>query len=279
MIGSLVGLVATLLALVLGLLIWTSHGVFTAQQSQLELIAHSIARLHFKLKAYGAEATSADALLYEQALRARARFWAEDARGRDDVPSTDVPASGMAMRVALTSLRPTSDEQRQHLAAAKELCNTVFETQLTMLRSLVNPVPSLLLNVVLSWSCILFFSYGLLSVINALTAIMAALARSGRERCVPDPRTQRPLFGPLQDVARRLRSPYPAHIRGRREEDAVLRIGAVPRIRDITVGAHAVLFHRMPHAHALRTWASRLGCAEVGFISRGTGRMARSIRA
>ena len=175
MIGSLVGLVATLLALVLGLLIWTSHGVFTAQQSQLELIAHSIARLHFKLKAYGAEATSADALLYQQALRARARFWAEDARGRDDVPYADVPAGGMAMRVALTSLRPTSDEQRQHLAAAKELCNTVFETQLTMLRSLVNPVPSLLLNVVLSWSCILFFSYGLLSVINALTAIMAAL--------------------------------------------------------------------------------------------------------
>ena len=38
MISSVVGLDATLLALVLGLLIWTSHGLFTAQQGQLQTI-------------------------------------------------------------------------------------------------------------------------------------------------------------------------------------------------------------------------------------------------
>jgi len=41
MIGSVVGLDATLLALVLGLLIWTSHGLFTAQQAQLQTIGRS----------------------------------------------------------------------------------------------------------------------------------------------------------------------------------------------------------------------------------------------
>ena len=34
MVGSVVGLVASLLSLVLSLLIWTSHGIFTTQQSQ-----------------------------------------------------------------------------------------------------------------------------------------------------------------------------------------------------------------------------------------------------
>src|SRR5271157_1218144 len=45
MVGFVVGLVASLLSLVLSLLIWTSHGLYTTQQSQLQTIAGSIFRL------------------------------------------------------------------------------------------------------------------------------------------------------------------------------------------------------------------------------------------
>ena len=55
MVGLVVGLVASLLSLVLSLLIWTSHGLCTAQQSQLQTIGSSIIRLDFVLKAYGPE--------------------------------------------------------------------------------------------------------------------------------------------------------------------------------------------------------------------------------
>ena len=57
MIGSVVGLVASLLSLVLSLLIWTSHGLFNTQQSQLQTIVGSIIRLDLVLEAYGREAT------------------------------------------------------------------------------------------------------------------------------------------------------------------------------------------------------------------------------
>jgi high-affinity Fe2+/Pb2+ permease len=56
MIGSIVGLVALLLSLVLGLLISTSHGPFTAHHSQMQTVGRSIARLDMTLKAYGPEA-------------------------------------------------------------------------------------------------------------------------------------------------------------------------------------------------------------------------------
>ena len=56
MVGLVVGLVASLLSLVLSLLIWTSHGLCTAQQSQLQTIGSLIIRLDFVLKAYGPEA-------------------------------------------------------------------------------------------------------------------------------------------------------------------------------------------------------------------------------
>jgi len=45
----------------------------------------------------------------------------------------------------------------------------------TIFRSLVDRVPFLLLVVVLGWSCVLFFGYGLLSDVDALTIVLAAL--------------------------------------------------------------------------------------------------------
>jgi hypothetical protein len=65
----IVGLVASLLSLVLGLLIWTSHGLFTTQQSQLQTI------VRFTLREYGAETARGRVLLREHLKRARARFW------------------------------------------------------------------------------------------------------------------------------------------------------------------------------------------------------------
>ena len=73
------------------------------------------------------------------------------------------------------SLRPANDEQRQYLASARDILGTIVETQVTMIRSLVDRVPFLLLAVVLGWSCVLFFGYGLLSDVDALTIVLAAL--------------------------------------------------------------------------------------------------------
>src|SRR5271167_3440460 len=75
MVGLVVGLVASLLSLVLSLLIWTSHGLCTAQQSQLQTIGSSMIRLDFVLKAYGPEAEPGRAL--------PARLW----YNRDEHPS------------------------------------------------------------------------------------------------------------------------------------------------------------------------------------------------
>ena len=72
MVGLVVGLVASLLSLVLSLLIWTGHGLCTAQQSQLQTIGSSIIRLDLLLKAYGPEAEPGRALLHEHVKRIRA---------------------------------------------------------------------------------------------------------------------------------------------------------------------------------------------------------------
>ena len=52
----------------------------------------------------------------------------------------------------------------------------MIDLHVTMVRSLLESDQSLLFNSVIGWSCFLFFSYGLLSAVNLLTAVMAALA-------------------------------------------------------------------------------------------------------
>ncbi|HKM69304.1 MAG TPA: hypothetical protein VJX94_04370 [Stellaceae bacterium] len=51
MISAIVGLIASLLSIVLGLLVWTSYGQFTAQQAQLQTIATAAIQLDFDLMA------------------------------------------------------------------------------------------------------------------------------------------------------------------------------------------------------------------------------------
>jgi hypothetical protein len=178
MVGSVVGLVASLLSLVLSLLIWTSHGLFTTQQSQLQTIGSSVIRLALVLEAYGSEAEPGRALLREHVERIRARLWSNLDERRliyHAVYHADVPEDVHRMIAFFVSLRPANDEQRQYLASARDILGTIVETQLTMIRSLVNRVPFLLLVVVLGWSCVLFFGYGLLSDVDALTIVLAAL--------------------------------------------------------------------------------------------------------
>ena len=79
------------------------------------------------------------------------------------------------MGLFFDSLRPANDGQRHALETARHLFASIVETQLTIIRSLVNRVPNLLLNVVVGWSCVLFFGYGLLSAVDAMTIVLAGL--------------------------------------------------------------------------------------------------------
>ena len=175
MITSIVGLIASLLSIVLGLLVWTSHGQFISQQTQLQTIAVAALQLDDELRAYGLETGSARALLRKHVARTRARFSNGQAGyNRRSEDYDDLRVDHDAMFAALDELRPTNDEQRRQLEKAYHTFRMFCATQATMIRILADRVPAFLL-VVVGWSCVLFFGYGLLAGINVLAAIVAAL--------------------------------------------------------------------------------------------------------
>ena len=72
-------------------------------------------------------------------------------------------------------LEPATDQQKQLITTAMPNFMQVVETTLLMTRQLANPVPKLLLYVVVGWAALLFMSYGLLGGFNALSVAVAAL--------------------------------------------------------------------------------------------------------
>ena len=156
--SSVVGLDATLLALVLGLLIWTSHGLFTAQQGQLQTIGRSIILLDLALAAYGPEAAAGRRELRASVRRARTRFWTDDPRGRRVFAYSEVTAEVLPMRGVFESLqtgerRPEATSRGREGPVRHDRRHATDDDQ----GVLVNPVPNLLLTVVVGWACLLFF--------------------------------------------------------------------------------------------------------------------------
>lgn len=172
-VGSVIGVLATLLALVLGLLIWTSYGVFATQQTEAQTLSVTTLQLDYLLEEYGPEATPGRLGLRGAVLRSRERYFG----GR--TPETELSFALAREKLHdidtfFASLHPADDERKQLLAAAKPMATSIVHTQLLMSRQLVNPVPELLLVMVQMWSSLLFLGFGVSGNVSPLSIVADA---------------------------------------------------------------------------------------------------------
>src|SRR5262245_10609626 len=103
------GLVATMSALVLGLLVASAKGFYDAQSTELTQMSANIALLDRVLTHYGPEADEPRAQLRAVVLRLLDLLWPQ--AGPSAAPSAP-PAAGEALYEEIQALSPKSDEQR-----------------------------------------------------------------------------------------------------------------------------------------------------------------------
>ena len=80
-VGAMVGLVTLVLALVLGLLVFTAFSVFTTQRDEAYSLGPLVAEVDLALELYGPEAAGGRAGLYAALQRSRVRFFGDSERG------------------------------------------------------------------------------------------------------------------------------------------------------------------------------------------------------
>jgi hypothetical protein len=174
-VGAMVGLVTLLLALVLGLLVFTAFSVFTTQQSEAYSLGPMVAEVDLALELYGPEAAAGRAGLRAALQRSRARFFGDAERGPQPFTFEEMRAIFLSQNSFFDSLKPTTEEQRGLVATARDRVRKLADTQMLMARQLANPFPPHVLTVVVCWASALFLGNGLVAASNAVT-VLAHLA-------------------------------------------------------------------------------------------------------
>ena len=171
--GGGVWLLTLLLALVLGLLIWTAFGVYNTQQTELQTIAARTLEFDLEMRQYGPEGDLGRELQRRDLVWAHEQFWGDDVS-----PAEAYDASYKAMgdlNKFFDSLKPKTPAQTQLLAAARSNYAFIGEQRILMSMQASTPAPWPLIYAVAGWSCLMFGGMGLLSKLNPMAVTMLVL--------------------------------------------------------------------------------------------------------
>ncbi|MGH7788755.1 MAG: hypothetical protein ACRERC_17930 [Candidatus Binatia bacterium] len=176
------GLVATMAALVLGLLTASAKTSFDTQNSEVQASAAHIIMLDRALAQYGPESQNVRALLRRAILFRLALTWPEDSSHPEPLGSGETTPTVEAIQRGIRALAAQTDDQRWAQSQALAVSGTLIETRWLMLAQASNPLPLPFLVVLIFWLALLFASFGLFAPRNAtvVTALMlCAMAVAG----------------------------------------------------------------------------------------------------
>jgi len=166
------GLVGTMAALVLGLLVASAKGSYDAQSSELTQLSANVALLDRLLAHYGPETKDARDLLRGVVGHILDRMWSQDRA----VSSAPTAAGGEALYEKIQGLSPKDDTQRWLQSQALSLGMGIGQTRWLMYEQRAIGVSTPLLVVLVLWLTIIFVSFGLFAPPNA--TVIASLAVS-----------------------------------------------------------------------------------------------------
>ena len=167
------GMVATLAALVLGLLIGFATNSFNNMRSEIQHTAANIVLLDRVIANYGAEAREIRDLL-RQSTHARIELiWPEGKFEPSRLESAESVAASEAIQSKLRELSPRTDAQRWLQSRALSLSDDIAQTRWLLIAQADSSIPPVLLAVVIFWVAIIFLSFGLFAPRNA--TVLAAL--------------------------------------------------------------------------------------------------------
>lgn len=174
------GLVATMAALILGLLVASAKGSYDTEKIEVTQMAAKVAFLDRVLLNYGPETQPARELLRQAVEGTISRIWAEAAIG--SVPADPGATWSETLPKAIQKLVPLEDAQRAFKAQAAAVANDLGQMRWLLYEQTGSSISLPLLFVVVAWLAIIFASIGLFAPSNptAVGALMlAALSISG----------------------------------------------------------------------------------------------------
>src|SRR5271157_2397226 len=162
------GMIATLSALVLGLLIASAKGTFDTTSSELKQTGSKIILLDRTMAGYGPETKEARDVLRRSITSALDRVWPEEKTEQTEGKALAPIVGAEAVQELLLQLSPKSDAQRWLQSRALQVTGEVVEAGWRLIEQRgESSLPKPFLVMLVIWLTVIFFCFGLLSPRNA----------------------------------------------------------------------------------------------------------------
>lgn len=163
------GLIGTIAALVLGLLIATAKSSYDTQTTNVQRIAADVILLDQLLVLYGSEAQPARVQVRQVVDLMIKRIWQENrSSGASTYAATRV---GEQSVTDIVQLAPQNEAQRVFKERAINAAADLAQTRLALLVQAEGSLPLPFLVVLIFWLAIIFASFGMFSRLNLLSVV------------------------------------------------------------------------------------------------------------
>ncbi|MBR1123046.1 DUF4239 domain-containing protein [Bradyrhizobium lablabi] len=170
------GFLATLAALVIGLMIASAKNFYDSQSINIRQLGANAVLADQMLGKYGPEAKAARSLLRDGTTQAVARIWQEN-RGHVGGSTFVVSETGERFYNAIEALRPVNDEQRSLKSPLGQVTGDLARTRLLVFTQSDNAIPIPFFIVLVFWLIVIFGSFCLFAqttrIVNATVVVFA----------------------------------------------------------------------------------------------------------
>jgi hypothetical protein len=176
------GLIGTIAALVLGLLIASAKSSYDTQSTQIKQMTANIVLLDNLLSQYGPETGDIRKLLRRGVATLADRMWRENISDAAKAAPFEASAASEAFYATLQRLSPQNDFQRSLQARAIQVSTDIAQTRLLMFAETDNSLPMPFMVVLIFWLTMIFASFSLFAQRSATISgllIVFALSAAG----------------------------------------------------------------------------------------------------
>ena len=176
------GMIATVSALVLGLLVASAKNTFDSTEAEITQRSAKIILLDRVLADYGPETKATREQLRNTVAATIEMLWPAEKKEVSGLTGYE-QANGMEfVQMTLLKVTPTTDAQRQLFATAQQIISDLRQSRWLLIEQMQHVIPIPFLVVLLFWLTMLHISFGLLAPRNATVItvlLISALSVSG----------------------------------------------------------------------------------------------------
>jgi Protein of unknown function (DUF4239) len=176
------GMIATLSALILGLLVSSAKSTFDTMNTEITQSAAKIILLDRVLANYGTETKDVREQLRGIVAAGIESAWPEKQTGESGVAALERGNGMELLQAKLRGFTPATEAQRQLLSQAQQISNELLQSRWLFIEQTQNALPTPFLVMLLFWLTMLHMSFGLFAPRNPtviIVLLLCALSVSG----------------------------------------------------------------------------------------------------